>query len=81
LHPKSDKSNGGQFFKDLYGQVLSEPIILNASQQLNQHIESAISAVKQQLHQVPLLHSDETGLRVEGKLHWLHSVSTDKLTS
>lgn len=69
-----------QIFKDLYGQAPSEATSLNASQQLNQQIEPARVAIKQQLHQAPLLHSDETGLRVEGKLHWLHSASNDKLT-
>jgi len=69
-----------QIFKDLYGQAPSEAIILKASEQLQQHIEPATAMIKQQLHQAPVLHSDETGLRVEGKLHWLHSASTDKLT-
>jgi len=69
-----------QIFKDLYGQAPSEAIILKACQQLTQHIQPAREAVKQQLHEASILHSDETGLRVEGKLHWLHSASTDKLT-
>lgn len=69
-----------QIFKDLYGQAPSEATIIEACKQLNQHIEPAREAIKEQLHQAPILHSDETGLRVEGKLHWLHSASTDKLT-
>jgi len=69
-----------QIFKDLYGHAPSEATILKASQQLNQHIQPARDAVKEMLHQEPVLHADETGLRVEGKLHWLHSASTDKLT-
>lgn len=69
-----------QIFKDLYGQAPSEATILKASKQLKQHIQPAREAVKEMLHQEPVLHADETGLRVEGKLHWLHSVSTDKLT-
>jgi transposase len=67
-----------QIFQDLYGQAPSEATILKASKQLNQHIQPAREAVKEMLHQEPLLNADETGLRVEGKLHWLHSVSTDK---
>lgn len=69
-----------QIFKDLYNHAPSEAIIIKASQQLSEHIEPARNIVKQLLHQAPLLNSDETGLRVEGKLHWLHSASTDKLT-
>jgi len=69
-----------QILKDLYGQAPSEAVILKANKELNQHIQPARVAVKQQLHEAPVLHSDETGLRVEGKLHWLHSASTDKLT-
>ncbi len=56
-----------QFLKDLYGQAPSEAVILKANKELNQHIQSARSAVKQQLYEVPVLHSDKTGLRVEGK--------------
>jgi transposase len=69
-----------QIIRDLYGQAPSEAVILSASQQLSEHIQPARDAIKQQLHEAPLLHSDETGLRVEGKLHWLHSASTEKLT-
>lgn len=69
-----------QIFQDFYGQSPSEAVILNASKQLQEHIQPATETIKRQLHQAQLLHSDESGLRVEGKLHWLHSASTDRLT-
>ncbi len=70
-----------QIFKDLFGQSPSEAFILNAGKQLEQKIEPARAAIKAQLQQAKILHVDETGLRVAGKLHWLHSASTDKLTN
>lgn len=36
--------------------------------------------IKQQLLNSPVIHCDETGSRVEGKTHWLHTVSTPDLT-
>ncbi len=69
-----------QVILDLYGQAPSEATILKANKQLNQHIQPARKAVKEMLHQESVINADETGLRVDGKLHWLHSVSTDKLT-
>jgi hypothetical protein len=28
----------------------------------------------------PIVHFDKTGMRIEGKLHWLHVAGTDSLT-
>jgi len=54
--------------------------LLKANQELVVLIESSRLAVKAQFQQADVLHVDETGLRVKGKLHWLHAASTDKLT-
>jgi transposase len=69
-----------QIFRDLLGHAPSEATLLKASQELEKLIEPARQAVKEQLQQADVLHVDETGLRVQGKLNWLHSASTDKLT-
>ena len=37
-------------------------------------------AVRDQLAHAPVLHVDETGARVAGRLHWVHSASTPELT-
>ena len=36
--------------------------------------------IKKLLKKVPALHCDETGINVEGKLHWVHVASTSLLT-
>jgi transposase len=69
-----------QIFKDLLGHAPSEATLLKANQELGELIKPSVLAVKAQLQQADVLHVDETGLRVEGRLHWLHSASTDKLT-
>jgi transposase len=41
----------------------------------------ATDAVQEMLRTAEVLHVEESGLRVEGKLHWLHVASTERLTS
>ena len=70
-----------QLVADLYGQPLSEGTLVNASADLAQHVAPLNNQVKQYLiEQAEVVHFDETGLRVDGRLHWLHSASTAQLT-
>ena len=71
----------GELFADFYGHAPSEALILGALEQTQQQIQPALDAIETLLRQSDVIHNDETGMRVEGKLHWLHVTSTDKLTT
>ena len=66
---------------DLYEHPLNEATIISASQATEQEVAPVNTAVKAYLvaTEEPV-HSDETGLRVEGKLHWAHVASTERAT-
>ncbi len=65
---------------DFYGHAPAEALILDANAALVDRIEPSLEATWQQLIASPVLHFDESGLRVEGKLNWLHVASTELLT-
>jgi len=65
---------------DLFGQKVSEDTIIAAIKNMDKELEPFAEAVKEQLAQAPVLNADESGLRVEGKLHWIHVLSTIWLT-
>lgn len=66
-----------QFCEDLYGYRVSEGTLANARQQCFGELEIFENVLKERLRESPVLHGDESGLRVEGKLHWVHSASTN----
>jgi transposase len=70
-----------EIFVDLVQHRVSEATVLQASEALCRCIAPATDAVKAMLRNAEVLHVDESGLRVEGKLHWLHVASTESLTS
>ena len=70
-----------EIFEDLVQHRVSEATVLKASEQLERRIEPSTEAVKAMLRDADVLHVDESGLRVTGKLHWLHVASTESLTS
>lgn len=69
-----------ELLTDFYGQSPSEPVILEANRQLVQQTQPSRASIKQQLIAARVANFDESGLRVEGKLHWLHVASTPELT-
>jgi len=69
-------------FADLFGQPLAAGTILEACQEVAEKVKLMTEAVKIHLtEQEALVHCDETGMNIHGKLNWLHTVSTSNLTS
>jgi transposase len=72
----------GEIFADLYGQPVGEGTMVAATQEMAAAVMPANEQVKDRLRAAePVVHFDESGLRVTGKLQWLHSASTERLTS
>jgi transposase len=69
-----------QIFEDLIGHGISEGSLLKASEELSEYVRPSIEATAELLRDAEILKADETGLRVKGKLHWLHVASADLLT-
>jgi transposase len=69
-----------ELLRDFYGHRPAEAIVLASNAAVGDHIESSLDAIKKQLIAADVAHFDESGLRVEGQLHWLHVASTDHLT-
>jgi transposase len=69
-----------EIFRDLYQHPLSEAAILQAITDMAHHVAPAVAAVKQLVTEAAVVHFDESGLRVLGRLQWVHVASTDWLT-
>jgi transposase len=69
-----------QIFADLYHHPVSEGVVLQSGVVMAECVKPANQAIKQQMIDSDVVHFDETGLRVAGKLHWVHGASTATLT-
>ncbi len=69
-----------QLCEDLFGQPLSEASLQAANERAAAQLGAFEQRLAQGLVQAALVHLDESGVRVAGKLHWLHVASTAKLT-
>ncbi len=69
-----------ELVKDLFSQTISQGTLSNWNKDCFRNLESTEEQIRQALLASEVVHFDETGLRSEGKLHWLHAASTDRLT-
>ena len=65
---------------DLTGHSVSQGAILHANEELSKKLAHPEEQIKQQLLASHVVHFDESGVRVNGKLHWLHTACTPELT-
>lgn len=63
-------------FNDLFGYAINESTVYSASRQCYNKLEEAEDVIKIKVTESDVAHADETGLRVAGKLHCLHTASS-----
>lgn len=67
-------------FNDLFGYPINESTITSATEQCYKMLQSSEEEIKSRVAKSTVVHADETGLRVAGKLHWLHTATTEMYT-
>ena len=66
--------------RDLTGHSVSQGTIIHANEELYKKLAHPEEKIKQQLLASHVVHFDESGVRVNGKLNWLHTACTSELT-
>jgi transposase len=69
-----------ELMADLFGSAPSPGTIQTALEECARRLEPVETVIRKALEKAELAHFDETGVRIEGKLWWLHSASTGSLT-
>ena len=69
-----------QLLHDVVGARVSEGCLGQALERCAAGVTGVVEAIKQALIDARLAHFDETGARVGGRLHWLHTAGTPTLT-
>jgi transposase len=70
-----------EILSELYGSQFSEATLLETCEQVAEAVTPVDERTKEHLIQTEdVIHLDETGSRVEGKLHWMHVASTETVT-
>ncbi|AZR75121.1 TPA: IS66 family transposase [Bacillus cereus] len=69
-----------EFFQDCFGYSISEGTLVNHTKAFASQLQPFVQEAKKKILQSSVVHFDETGMRVEGKTHWLHTASTPEVT-
>jgi transposase len=72
------KDRTAQALSELFGVLVSGGTVLAMARRAAAALGEFTERARQEIADAPLAHFDETGLRVAGRLHWVHSASTGK---
>ena len=64
----------------MYGLSVAPATLLAWVAEARAALQATEDHIANRLHAAPVLNADESGLRVAGKLHWLHIAASDTLT-
>lgn len=69
-----------QLFADLYACSFNQSTAISANNACFSALKPIEEQIKNKILASPVVHFDETGMRVEGKLNWFHTASTQLYT-
>ena len=69
-----------EFFDDIMGIKICPATIIRTERECFQNLGEFENVIREKLLASPVIHCDETGMKVNGIRHWLHVVSNDKYT-
>lgn len=69
-----------EIIKNLTGKNISQGTIVNANKRLFNVLQKFEDDLKEKLKKAEVLHTDESGLRLKGKINWVHVASTNHAT-
>jgi len=67
-------------FSDLFGYAINESTVYSASRQCYKNLEGPEDVIKSKFGWINVAYADETGIRVENMLRWLHTVTSQLYT-
>lgn len=72
------KARTAHTLAELFGTPVSPGTVATMTSRAAGHLDGFLALVRDEIAAAEVAHFDETGLRVEGKLRWVHSASTGK---
>lgn len=69
-----------ELLRDMFGRSISQGTLYNAREHCFEELEPAEHQIIEAIKASEVVHFDETGVRVKGKLFWLHVASSGLLT-
>lgn len=73
-------ARAAELIRDVYGLAISPGTLVAWVGEASTALQGTADLIAQHLRDAALVNADESGLRVAGKLHWLHIAANDTLT-
>lgn len=73
-------ARAAELITELYGLSVSPATLLAWVGEARAALQGTADLIAWKLRHAPVLSADESGLRVDGKLHWMHVAATNELT-